>query len=110
MSKKISVAGAIIAGALLAGVTQSSFADEAVEKGEKLYKRERCETCHGPTAEGSAAFPSLVTSPKLKNKEEFTKIVLEGKGAMPSFKANKKVAEGVDDLFAYLNALAAKKK
>lgn len=110
MSKKFSLIGAIVAGAFFAGIAQSALADEAVDAGEKLYKRERCETCHGPTAEGSAAFPNLLTSPKLQNKEEFTKIVMEGKGAMPSFKANAKVSAGVDNLFAYLNDLAAKKK
>jgi hypothetical protein len=35
---------------------------------------------------------------------------LEGKGAMPSFKANAKVAGGIDNLLAFLNDLAAKKK
>lgn len=108
MSKKISVVGALAASAFLSIVAQSAFADEAVDAGEKLYKRERCETCHGGNLQGSAAFPNLLTSPKTADKAEFSKIVLEGKGAMPAFKENKKVAEGIDNLFAYINSKKAK--
>ncbi len=111
MSKKFTVVGAIVAGAMLIGAVPSASADEAsIAAGEKLYKRERCETCHGPTAEGSAAFPNLLTSPKIHDKEAFKTIVMEGKSAMPPFKANAKVAGGIDALYDYLNDLAAKKK
>ncbi len=106
MNKKISLIGAIVAGAFLAGVVQSALAEEdpAVAAGEKLYKRERCETCHGGNLQGSAAFPNLLTSPKTADKAQFSAIVLEGKGAMPAFKANAKVAEGIDSLFVYVNS------
>lgn len=104
MSNKISVVGAIVAGALLSTVVQSAFADEAIDAGEKLYKRERCETCHGGNLQGSAAFPNLLTSPKTADKAAFSQIVLEGKGAMPAFKANEKVAKGIDNLFAYVSS------
>lgn len=109
MSKKFSVVGAILAGAFLAGVAQSALADEAIDAGEKLYKRERCETCHGGNLQGSAAFPNLLTSPKTANKEEFSKIVLEGKAPMPAYKDNAKVAGGIDNLFAYINSKKAAK-
>jgi len=104
MNKKISLIGAIVAGAFLAGVAQSALAEEdAVAAGEKLYKRERCETCHGGNLQGSAAFPNLLTSPKTADKAAFSTIVLEGKVAMPAFKANAKVAAGIDSLYAYIN-------
>jgi mono/diheme cytochrome c family protein len=103
MSKKISVVGAIVAGTLLSITAQSAFAD--VANGEKLYKRNRCETCHGGDLKGSAAFPNLLTSPKTADKAEFSKIVLEGKSAMPSFKANAAVAGGIDDLYEYINSM-----
>jgi mono/diheme cytochrome c family protein len=106
MSKKIS---AVVAGALLSTVAVSALADEAsIAAGEKLYKRERCETCHGGNLQGSAAFPNLLTSPKTADKGEFSKIVLEGKGAMPSFKGNEKVAGGIDALFDYISSKRAK--
>jgi mono/diheme cytochrome c family protein len=76
--------------------------DSATFKGYQTYKRQRCETCHGQTGEGSAAFPNLLTALKTKSKEEFTTIVLEGKNAMPAHKNNKAVADNIDGLYAYL--------
>lgn len=91
--------------ALLVGSAASADAaavDQATYNGWKLYKRERCETCHGPTAEGAAAFPNLVEGLKKLSKEQFKEVVLNGRNAMPKFESNKKVAEGIDDLYAYL--------
>lgn len=76
--------------------------DEATYNGWKIYKRERCETCHGPTAEGGAAFPNLLESLKKRSKEEFVQVVLEGRNAMPPHKARAKVVEHMDGLYAYL--------
>jgi mono/diheme cytochrome c family protein len=76
--------------------------DKATFNGWKLYKRQRCETCHGPTAEGGAAFPNLLNSLKTMNKEDFSKVVLNGRGSMPPFQANTAVAQGIDGLYAYL--------
>jgi len=103
--KRFSVVGTIVAGALLLGATAPAFAaavDEATFNGWKIYKRQRCETCHGPNAEGAAAFPNLLNSLKNLNKEQFTQIVLNGKNAMPSFKANKAVVDGLDNLYTFL--------
>ena len=105
MNKKFSVVVAIVTGALMGGIAQSAMADEAsIAAGEKLYKRERCETCHGGNLQGSAAFPNLLTSPKTADKAQFTEIVLKGKGAMPAFSANEKVASGIDSLYDYINS------
>ena len=106
MNKKFSVIGAIAAGVLLIGPASVAYAEgeDAIATGEKLYQRNRCETCHGANLQGFAAFPNLLTSPKTANKEEFAKIVLEGKGAMPAFKGNEKVAAGIDNLYAFINS------
>jgi len=76
--------------------------DKATLSGYKLYTRERCETCHGQTAEGGGAFPSLVAALKNITKEQFVATVTNGKGAMPSYKDNTKVMEGIDGLYAYV--------
>lgn len=76
--------------------------DPATYKGYQTYKRQRCETCHGQTGEGSAAFPNLLTALKTKTKDDFKTVVLEGKGAMPAHKANKAVVDNLDGLYAYL--------
>lgn len=76
--------------------------DSATYKGYQTYKRQRCETCHGQTAEGSAAFPNLLTALKNKSKEEFVQIVSQGKAAMPAHKDNKAVMDNIDGLYAYL--------
>jgi mono/diheme cytochrome c family protein len=70
--------------------------------GYKLYTRERCETCHGQTAEGGGAFPSLVAALKNITKEQFVATVTNGKGAMPAYKDNAKVIGGIDGLYAYV--------
>lgn len=76
--------------------------DSATYKGYQTYKRQRCETCHGQTGEGSAAFPNLLTALKTKTKDEFNTVVLEGKGAMPAHKNNKAVVDNLDGLYAFL--------
>jgi mono/diheme cytochrome c family protein len=101
--KKPVYQGALLA--LLVASTASVHAaavDQATYNGWKLYKRERCETCHGPTAEGAAAFPNLVEGLKKLSKEQFKEVVLNGRNAMPKFESNKKVVEGIDDLYTYL--------
>lgn len=99
--------------ALLIATAQSAFAeapykvegnkvDAATFEGFKVYKRQRCETCHGQTGEGSAAFPNLLTGLKNLTKEQFVTVVLEGRKAMPPHKTNKAVADNIDGLYAYV--------
>jgi mono/diheme cytochrome c family protein len=76
--------------------------DEATFNGWKTYKRQRCETCHGQTGEGGAAFPNLLTSLKTLTKDQFKEVVLEGRKNMPPHKNNKAVVENIDGLYAYL--------
>ena len=76
--------------------------DKATFGGWKIYKRQRCETCHGPSGEGAAAFPNLLNSLKNLDKAAFTEVVLNGRNAMPAFKDNQAVAGGIDGLYAFL--------
>lgn len=94
----------IVASTLLISAKAPAFAavDQATADGAKLYKRERCETCHGQTGEGSAAFPNLLESLKKLSKDQFKEVVLNGRNAMPAFKANVKVSAGIDALYTYL--------
>lgn len=103
--KKMSLRKTLLATLLLGATAAPTFAatvDEATFKGYKIYKQQRCETCHGATGEGSAAFPNLLTGLKNLGKDQFKEIVLKGRNAMPPFEANKKVAEGIDDLYTYV--------
>ena len=76
--------------------------DRATFNGWKIYKRQRCETCHGPTAEGGAAFPNLVTGLKTMSQDDFKATVLNGRKNMPAFQGNQAVVQGIDGLYAYL--------
>lgn len=102
--KKIAVLGLVTAAVAFGSVAQAegNSVDKSTFNGWKLYKRQRCETCHGATAEGGAAFPNLLTALKNRTKDEFTTIVTEGKGNMPAFKGNTAVVQGIDDLYTYL--------
>lgn len=104
-SKVNSVILAAVSAFLMASL-QTAQAEGNIENGEKIYKRNRCETCHGQNLEGNAAFPNLTTSPKAKDKAAFVEIVTNGKGAMPAQKDVKAVMEGMDDLFAFVNSKA----
>ncbi len=76
--------------------------DKITFSGWKVYKRQRCETCHGPAGEGAAAFPNLLNSLKTLDKAAFSEVVLNGRNAMPAFKDNQAVAGGIDGLYAFL--------
>lgn len=108
MSKKIFQVCTIILGAVLSVAAQLVFADiNGVAEGEKLYKNERCESCHGANLQGSYIFPDLLMSPKTFDKWAFKMIVFEGARVMPQYKANGKVVGGIDYLFEYINSVKA---
>lgn len=98
--------GMLLAGAIASAYAPASLAGGAVDtatyNGWKTYKRQRCETCHGQTGEGSAAFPNLLEGLKKLSQDDFKKVVLEGRNAMPAHKANKAVVENIDGLYAYI--------
>ncbi len=61
--------------------------DELVARGAKVYAA-NCQACHQPTGMGvPGAFPALAGSKVAANKEEMIRIMLDGKNAMPSWKA-----------------------
>jgi len=107
--KKFAVLGLVTAAVAFGSVAQAedytvqgNSVDKATFTGWKLYKRQRCETCHGATAEGGPSFPNLLVALKTRTKEEFTNIVLNGKGNMPKFQGNAQVEQGIDGLYGYL--------
>ena len=82
----LTVGSAMAAGDTPYGIEDGKL-DEKTWLGMKIYQRGRCETCHGPDATGSAAFPNLVEALKSKIDEaKFKDIVLNGQGTMPAMK------------------------
>ena len=87
-------------------VTDGTHLDANSYKGFKLF-RNWCARCHGTYGQGMVG-PNLADSLKIISKEEFLDTVENGKsgtiGSMPTWKANKKVMKGRDQLYAYLKA------
>jgi mono/diheme cytochrome c family protein len=89
-------------------VTDGNRLDANSYSGFKLY-RNWCARCHGTYGQGMVG-PNLAESLNAISKEEFYDTVENGKsgtiGSMPAWKANTKVMEGKDKLYAYLKARA----
>jgi len=49
---------------------------------KNIYRTEACDSCHQSTGEGN--------------------VLINGRGIIYSFKANKMLVDGIDDLYAYL--------
>ncbi len=90
----------------LYSVVDGNKLDEHSYAGFKLY-RNWCARCHGTYGQGMVG-PNLADSLKVITEKEFFHTVENGKagsiGSMPSWKANVKVMEGRDQLYAYLMA------
>jgi len=100
----------LVAGLVFAG---ASFADGNVEIGEKIYTRafgRGCGTCHDVQPN-----PNLFESVNKLSKEELTKVLVEGRNAMPKAmdqimalgpvkSAGLTQDQAVDALIAYLKA------
>ena len=89
-------------------VTDGNTLDAVSYGGFKLY-RNWCARCHGTYGQGMVG-PNLVNSLKNMSKNQFMKTVKNGKagsiGNMPAWKANAKVMQGRDSIYAYLKARA----
>lgn len=90
----------------LYSVVDGNKLDSESYAGFKLY-RNWCARCHGTYGQGMVG-PNLAESLKFISEKEFFNTVENGKagtiGSMPSWKANVKVMEGRDQLYAYLMA------
>ena len=71
-----------------------------VVKGWKAWRAAACERCHGAAQEGMVG-PSLIASMKVLSKDEFRKVLLEGRleKGMPG---HPYLEPKLDDLYAYL--------
>jgi mono/diheme cytochrome c family protein len=69
-------------------------------KGWKAWRAAACERCHGAAQEGMVG-PSLIASLKVLSRDEFRKVLLEGRleKGMPS---HPYLEPKLDDLYAYL--------
>jgi len=90
----------------LYSVVDGNKLDSESYAGFKLY-RNWCARCHGTYGQGMVG-PNLAESLKFISEKEFFNTVENGKagtiGSMPSWKANVKVMDGRDQLYAYLMA------
>ncbi|MCM0045777.1 MAG: cytochrome c [Burkholderiaceae bacterium] len=84
-------------------VVDGSKVDAGTMTGFRTWRSAACDRCHGANQEGSVG-PSLIDSLKKIDKDEFVRVVMEGRldRGMPSFKENKQVAESIEKLYAYL--------
>jgi len=76
--------------------------DKATFNGWNIYRTEACGSCHQSTGEGNVSNPNLLHSMKNLTKEQFRRVLVQGRGIMYSFRGNKMVVDGIDDLYAYL--------
>ena len=104
---------AIAASLVLVALSGSAVADEQLEIGQKIYERafgRGCGTCHDVQPN-----PNLFESVNKLSKEELTKVLVEGRNAMPKAmdqimnlgpvkSAGLTQDQAVDSLIAYLKA------
>ncbi len=77
-------------------------ANEAIFQGWQVFS-EACGSCHGDFGQGKIA-PDLTQQIKTLSEEDFTRIVTNGKGLMPPWKANQEVMHNMGNMYRYLKA------
>ena len=77
--------------------------DAFTMKGFRAWRAAACDRCHGANQEGMVG-PSLINSLKTLPKEEFVKVVRDGRldKGMQSFGNSPMVMSNMDNLYAYL--------
>jgi mono/diheme cytochrome c family protein len=77
--------------------------DANTMKGFRAWRAAACDRCHGANQEGMVG-PSLIASLKTLSKDEFVKVVRDGRldKGMQSFGSSPQVMENIDHLYAYL--------
>jgi mono/diheme cytochrome c family protein len=99
----VSLAQAQDAKAPLYKVVDGYKVDAETMKGFRTWRAAACDRCHGPNQEGLVG-PSLINSLKTLSKEEFVKVVRDGRldKGMQSFGTSKDVMDNMNQLYAYL--------
>lgn len=84
-------------------VVEGYKVDDNTMKGFRTWRAAACDRCHGANQEGMVG-PSLVNSLKTLTKEEFVKVVRDGRldKGMQSFGTSQQVMDNMDHLYAYL--------
>ncbi len=84
-------------------VKDGSMVDAKTYEGWKTWRALACERCHGAQQQGMVG-PSLIESLKVLTKEQFDKVLMEGRveKGMPNFNGSKMVTENLDGLYAFL--------
>jgi mono/diheme cytochrome c family protein len=84
-------------------VVDGNKVDPNTLQGFKTWRSAACDRCHGANQEGLVG-PSLVNSLKTLTKEEFVKVVANGRPntQMIAFSGNAEVMKNMDQLYAYL--------
>jgi mono/diheme cytochrome c family protein len=84
-------------------VVDGTKVDPNTLQGFKTWRSAACDRCHGANQEGLVG-PSLISSLKTLTKDEFVKIVANGKPntQMVAFSGNAEVMKNMDQLYAYL--------
>jgi mono/diheme cytochrome c family protein len=97
------LAGGAHAQAKLYTVVDGYKVDTETMKGFRTWRAAACDRCHGANQEGLVG-PSLLASMKTLSKEEFVKVVTDGRleKGMQSFGTSPQVMENMNQLYAYL--------
>jgi mono/diheme cytochrome c family protein len=84
-------------------VVDGNKVDAKTLEGWRTWRALACERCHGKNQEGMVG-PSLVESLKTMSKDDFTKIITEGRPekGMPNFNGSEQVMKNLDGLYGYL--------
>ena len=84
-------------------VAEGYKVDSKTMNGFRAWRSGACDRCHGANQEGMVG-PSLINSMKTLKKEEFVKVIKEGRleKGMPSFGTNTSVMDNIDGLYGYL--------
>lgn len=84
-------------------VVEGYKVDAETMKGFRTWRAAACDRCHGANQEGMVG-PSLIASLKTLTKEEFVKVVRDGRleKGMQSFGTSPQVMENMSQLYAYL--------
>lgn len=84
-------------------VVDGSKVDAKTMDGFRAWRAAACDRCHGANQEGMVG-PSLISSMKTLSKEDFVKVVRDGRldKGMQSFGSSEMVMKNIDNLYAYL--------